>query len=106
MSHDTGNAASAVGFSAVHVDMADLARHSKWNDPASTDQKSFKTAGLKRDRPPTWSRGAPPQWWLPAPVSLNTAGMNAPGPDPAHTPSPTQALAGHELLNHICIARC
>ncbi len=103
---DAIDAGSAVEVSRAHADLADLASHLKRNAPASTDQKSFKTAGIKRDRPPTWSRGAPPQWWLITPVSLNTAGINAPGPDPAHTPSPTQALAGHELLNHICISRC
>lgn len=103
VSHDVG---SAVEVSRLPAEMVDLASHLKRNAPASTDQKSFKTAGIKRDRPPTWSRGAPPQWWLTTPLSLNTAGTDAPGPDPAYTPSPTQALAGNELLNHICVARC
>ncbi|OCB37457.1 hypothetical protein A5676_17860 [Mycobacterium malmoense] len=106
VSHDAIGAGSAVEPSRVHADMADPASHLKRNAPTSTDQKSFKTAGIKRDRPPTWSRGAPPQWWLATPISLNTAGINAPGPDPAHTPSPIRALAGHQLLSLICIARC
>ena len=93
-----------VDFSRAHVDASSQpATHVHHDGPSSTDQASFKTAGIKRDRPPTWSRSAPPEWWLPAPSSLNTATH---GQDASHSRAPATLQDGQERLNRLCIARC
>ncbi len=99
-------AGDAIGITQVHVETVGPAIHFDCKGPSSTNERSFKTAGIKRDRPPSWSRSAPPEWWLSTPVSLNTAGLNPSGASSAHSPMPTRTLAGQELLNHIGVARC
>lgn len=73
------------------------------NGPSSTNQKSFKTAGIKRDRPPNWSRSAPPEWWLPTPSSLITSDIGRGAP---HSRAPATPRDGQELLSRLCISRC
>jgi len=97
---DTG----VVDLTAIQLaDISQSAVHFDHKDPASSDQRSYKTAGIKRDRPPSWSRSAPPEWWLPTPSSLTA---------PEYRPAALQdrlfatGLCGQELLNRICVARC
>lgn len=103
-SHD--GAGDAIGITEVDVETVGPAVHFDCKGPSATNERSFKTAGIKRDRPPTWSRSAPPEWWLSTPVSLNTAGRNPHAVPSAHSPVPARTLAGQELLNHIGVARC
>jgi hypothetical protein len=79
------------------------AAYTDHHTPSSTNDKSFKTAGIKRDRPPNWSRSAPPEWWLPAPSSLITS-QHRPGAP--HSRAPATPRDGQELLHQLCVARC
>lgn len=100
---DTG-ALDVVDLSRVHLaNISQPASHFDHKDPASSDQRSYKTAGLKRDRPPNWSRSAPPEWWLPTPYSLTAPEYR---PAAAQDRLPASCPCGRELLNRICVARC
>jgi hypothetical protein len=95
--------AAAQGAAATAGDMTRPAAHFAHPGPSSENQKSFKTAGIKRDRPPTWLRSAPAGWWLTTPSTLNTSGCQAVVP-----PSGVfvRTLAAQDLLNRIGVARC
>lgn len=68
----------------------------------SGDRKPFKSAGLKRDRPPSWSRSAPTQWSLVTPASMTTPRRPAVLPQ---CPAPATSEGGQDLLNQLCVAR-
>lgn len=79
------------------------AAHTDHNGPSSTNYKYFKTAGIKRDRPPNWSRSVPPEWWLPTPASLTTSAHQLGAP---RSRAPATPRDGQELLHQLCVARC
>jgi hypothetical protein len=80
-------------------------RFDSWppNGPSSDKQRSFKTAGIKRDRPPSWSRAAPPEWSLPTPSSLTAPAYGSTG---WHSRVTAPTVSGKELLSRIGVARC
>jgi hypothetical protein len=99
---DTGG--DVIDLSRVHLaDISQSARHFDHKGPLSSNQKSYKTAGIKRNRPPNWSRSAPPEWWLPTPSSLTAPEYR---PTVSNNRLPARSLSGQELLNQICVARC
>jgi hypothetical protein len=69
---------------------------------SSTNQKSLKSSGVRRDRPPTRPTSAPPQWLLPTPKPLASAryALSA-----KQSPAYVTTGGGQELLNLLCIAR-
>lgn len=94
----------SVDISQAHFDASPQpASHGGHDGPSATNQKSFKTAGIKRDRPPTWSRSAPPEWWLPTPSSLTTSKYQ---PGAPHSRALATPRDGQELLHQLCVARC
>lgn len=101
---DDGAASGVVDLSQLHpADTVPAAGHLDHKGPLSSGDKSYKTAGIKRDRPPNWSRSAPPEWWLPTPASLTAPGRQA-AVSPARAPA--RSLSAQELLHQICVARC
>jgi hypothetical protein len=68
-----------------------------------TNQKPFKSTGIKRDRPPTWSRSAPPEWSSPMPASMTTLAYP---PGVPNSRAPAAPCAGQDLLTQFCVARC
>lgn len=75
-----------------------------------TNQKPFKSAGIKRDRPPAWARLTPQSVWAawPVPWSLRPTILAALGfqPGDAHSGASVAAALGVEdILTQLCVAR-
>ncbi|WP_256251014.1 hypothetical protein [Mycobacterium malmoense] len=66
------------------------------------DDKAFKSAGLKRDRPMTFALSAPRSFWLPTPLG-SSAGARQPGDTCPRAPS--AGVTGHDLLTKLCVSR-
>lgn len=67
------------------------------------DDKAFKSAGLKRDRPTTFSLSVPRESW---PLSSLTPAIGAQRPTDACTPrAPSTFLAVPDLLTTLCVSR-
>lgn len=67
------------------------------------DDKAFKSAGLKRDRPTTFSLSTPRSPWTPS--SLALAAWTARPGEPCCR-APATVLAGQNLLAQFCVCRC
>jgi hypothetical protein len=74
-----------------------------------TKHTAFKSAGMKRDRPPSWARLSPQSVWaqLPIawslrPITLATLGFH---PDDTHSGVPVAALAVPDILTQFCVDR-
>lgn len=67
----------------------------------STSQKPVKSAGIKRDRPPTWSRSAPPQW-VPTPASMTSFAYPR---GAARSHALVIPHDGQDILTQLCVAR-
>jgi hypothetical protein len=71
-----------------------------------TNKTSFKSAGLKRNRPPTWSLSTPQLSWSPWSASLAAWGDTAERRlGVGCSDVPVAAVAGQELLTQLCVAR-
>jgi hypothetical protein len=75
-----------------------------------TSRKPFKSAGMKRDRPPTWARLTPQSVWAASPVlwSLRPTILAALGfqPGDAHFgASVAAALCVRDILTQLCVDR-
>jgi hypothetical protein len=69
---------------------------------APVDEKVTTNAWMTRERPPTWPRLTPDAVWSPLPPSLAASGVP---PDNVASVPPTPALAGRDLLTHLCVTR-
>ncbi len=67
------------------------------------DDKAFKSAGLKRDRPPTFSLAAPRWSWTPSSLATATGAQRRVDASPSRAPS--TVLAGQDLLAKLCVSR-
>lgn len=67
------------------------------------DDKAFKSAGLKRDRPTTFSLSVPRGSW---PLSSLAPAIGAQRPtDACATRAPSTGLAAQDLLTTFCVSR-
>jgi hypothetical protein len=67
------------------------------------DDKAFKSAGLKRDRPTTFSLSVPRWSWTPS--SLASAGGAQRPLNACSSRAPSTVLAGQDLLTKLCVSR-
>jgi hypothetical protein len=67
------------------------------------DDKAFKSAGLKRDRPTTFSLSVPRWPWTPSSLASATGSQRPVDACPSRAPS--TVLAGQDLLTKLCVSR-
>ena len=73
--HQAGASHSTADIGPVHVSEGSKPASHLDQSSSPTKQTPFKSAGLKRDRPPTWSRSTPQLFRSPWPASLAAWGM-------------------------------
>lgn len=84
------------------ADGSATARHADFGSTLD-DDKAFKSAGLKRDRPTTFSLSTPRSPWTPS--SLAAAAWTVRPGEPCCR-APATVLAGQNLLAQLCVCRC
>lgn len=67
------------------------------------DDKAFKSAGLKRDRPMTFSPAVPRWSWTPSSLAYAAKAQRRVGAGSPRPPS--TVLAGQDLLTKLCVSR-
>ncbi|WP_082948080.1 hypothetical protein [Mycobacterium sp. 852002-51613_SCH5001154] len=67
------------------------------------DDKAFKSAGLKRDRPTTFSLSVPRWSWTLSSLASATGAQRPLDVGPSRAPS--TVLAGQDLLTKLCVSR-
>ncbi|MCV7310028.1 hypothetical protein [Mycobacterium paraffinicum] len=67
------------------------------------DDKAFKSAGLKRDRPTTFSLAVPRWSWALSSLASATGAQRPLDACPSRAPS--TVLAGQDLLTKLCVSR-
>ncbi|MEB3983992.1 hypothetical protein OQ968_22340 [Mycobacterium sp. 663a-19] len=85
-----------------HKDGSALACHSDFGSTLN-DDKAFKSAGLKRDRPPTFPLTVPRSLWSTPAVAGGARWQQWGHPS---TRAPVTTVAGQGLLTQLCVARC
>lgn len=67
------------------------------------DDKAFKSAGLKRNRPMTFSLSVPRWSWTPSLLAYAAKAQRHVGASSPRAPS--TVLAGQDLLTKLCVSR-
>ncbi|OBG71591.1 hypothetical protein A5700_11485 [Mycobacterium sp. E1214] len=70
---------------------------------APATKKPFRSMWMTRERPQTWTRGAPPCYRTPLPASFAAARVAADG---ARAGPLSNAVLAQNLSTSLCIARC